>query len=488
MHAQPPGSHHVGGVFVAGRGERHPDLNPASGEAIAEIAWATPEEVAAAVSAARDAFETWRDTAPAERARVLRRAADILRRDNRALSVTETLDTGKPLAETLVADAASGADALEYFAAQAATLVGQQIPFSGHRGDFAYTRREPLGVCAGIGAWNYPIQIACWKAAPALACGNTVVFKPSEVTPLSALGLAQALTEAGLPAGAFNVVQGGAEVGAALVAHPGIAKVSLTGEVGTGVTIMGAAAATLKHVTLELGGKSPFIVFDDADVDGAVGAAMLANFYSSGQICSNGTRVFVHAAVRERFLEQLVARTRRLRLGDPLDESTQIGPLVSETHRRKVLDYYARGREEAEVLVGGGAASVAGFENGYWVEPTIFDVRSDNAVVAREEIFGPALSVLGFDDEEEVTARANATEYGLAAGVFTRDLARAHRMVARLEAGVCWINAYNLTPVEMPFGGVKRSGIGRENGHAAMEHYSALKSVYVGLAAVDAPY
>jgi betaine-aldehyde dehydrogenase len=488
MRAQPRGSHWIGGSWVKGAGERQLVVYPATTETLAEIAWATPDEIESAMASARSGFEVWRRTAPAERSRVLRRTADILRRDNRALSELETLDTGKPLQETLVADAACGADCLGYFGAQAATLSGQHIGLAGDEGDFAYTRREPLGIYVGLGAWNYPIQIACWKAAPALACGNAVVFKPSEVTPLSALRLAAALEEAGLPEGAFNVVQGGGAVGAALVSHPATAKVSLTGEVGTGVKVMTGAAASLKHVTLELGGKSPLIVFDHADLDDAVGAAMLANFYSTGQICSNGTRVFVREAVGQAFVERLLARTRALRLGDPLDETTQIGPLVSAAHRDKVLGYLERGRAEAEVLIGGGPADVPGFEDGYWIEPTVLAVGFDAAVVAREEIFGPVLSLLTFREEDEVVARANATPYGLAAGVFTRDLAGGHRMAGRLEAGVCWINAYNLTPIEMPFGGVKRSGFGRENGTAAIEHYSQLKSVYVGITGVAAPY
>ncbi len=488
MRAQPEGAHYIGGAFVQGAGERQVDIYPATGEPIAELAWASDAEVEQAISAARQGLLIWRRTPPVDRARVMRRAADILRRDNHALSVTETLDTGKPLQETLVADAASGADCLEYFAAQAATLVGEHIPFSGHDGDFAYTRREPLGICVGIGAWNYPIQIACWKAAPALACGNAMIFKPSEVTPLSALALAKAFSEAGLPDGVFNVLQGDGRVGAALVTHPEVAKVSLTGEVGTGAKVMKGAADTIKHVTLELGGKSPFIVFDDAALDDAVGAAMLANFYSTGQICSNGTRVFVHEAVKDAFLEKLIDRTRGLRLGDPLDKATQIGPLVSKSQYDSVLGYLETGRGEAETLIGGGAASVDGFADGFWVEPTIFDVPSDDTTMACEEIFGPVLSVLAFRDEDEVTERANATPFGLASGVFTSDLARAHRMAARLDAGVCWINTYNLTPIEMPFGGVKRSGVGRENGSAAIEHYSSLKSVYIALGGVDAPY
>lgn len=488
MRAQPKGSHFINGVYLAGEGTRHPDLYPATAEPIAEIAWATEAEIQAAIETAKTGFETWRKTAPAERGRVLRRAADILRRDNRALSELETLDTGKPLQETLVADASSAAACLDYFAAEAATLTGDYIGFSGNEGDFVYTRREPLGVCVGIGAWNYPIQIACWKAAPALACGNAMIFKPSELTPLTALRLAETLSEAGLPDGVFNVLQGDGSVGAALVAHPDVAKVSLTGEVGTGVNVMSDAAKTLKHVTLELGGKSPLIVFDDASLEDAVGAAMLANFYSTGQICSNGTRVFVQNTIRDAFVDRLLARIQALRLGDPLDERTQMGPLISAAQRDKALAFYEKGRAETEILIGGGPAKVPGFENGYWVQPTVFDVTNDDAQVASQEIFGPALSLLTFREEDEVTARANATPYGLAAGVFTRDLVRAHRMAARLQAGVVWINAYNLTPIEMPFGGVKRSGIGRENGRAAISHYSQIKSVYVGMSGVDTPY
>ncbi|MCC5966343.1 MAG: betaine-aldehyde dehydrogenase, partial [Natronohydrobacter sp.] len=351
--------------------------------------------------------------------------------------------------------------------------------------DMAYTLREPLGVCAGIGAWNYPIQIACWKAAPALAFGNAMVFKPSEVTPLSALAFAEILMEAGLPAGLFNVVQGRGEVGAALSSDPRVAKVSLTGSVPTGRKVYAAAGEALKAVTMELGGKSPLIVFEDASLDDAVGAAMLANFYSSGQICSNGTRVFVHRAVKDAFLEKLATRAAKITLGDPLDEATQMGPLVSDAQMDRVLGYIEQGKAEGARLVCGGAR--AG-DTGCFVQPTAFADVTDDMTIAREEIFGPVMAVLDFEDEAEVVARANATEYGLAAGVFTRDITRAHRVIAQLQAGTCWINAYNLTPVEMPFGGVKASGVGRENGHAALEHYTRVKSVYLGLGPVDAPY
>src|SRR5690606_37867720 len=324
---------------------------------------------------------------------------------------------------------------------------------------------------------------------PALACGNVMIFKPAELTPLTAMKLAEILAEAGLPAGVFNVVNGFAETGQLLTRHPEIAKVSLTGEVGTGIKVMTDAAASLKHVTLELGGKSPLIVFEDAHLENAVSGAMLGNFYSAGEVCSNGTRVFVQRQLYDAFLERLVERTRKLKVGDPLDAATQIGALISEEHLNKVLGYIEKGKAEgAEIAIGGKRLTSGPLARGAFVEPTVFTSCRDEMTVVREEIFGPVMAVLPFDEEEEVIARANATPYGLAAGVFTRDLARAHRTIARLQAGTCWINTYNITPIEMPFGGMKLSGIGRENGKAAIEHYTQLKSVYVELGDVESPY
>ena len=487
MQNQPVGSH-----FIAGRhrddaaGETIDSLYPATGEVIARIGTATAGLVDEAVAAARAAQAAWGRTPAAARGRVLRRAADIIRGRNAELSRLETLDTGKPIGETLVADAASGADCLDYFGGIAASIAGQHIDLGG---SFAYTRREPLGVVAAIGAWNYPIQIACWKAAPALACGNAMVFKPSELTPLSALKLAEILTEAGVPEGVFNVVQGAGETGRLLVSHAEVDKVSLTGSVPTGRKVMAAAGAGIKPATMELGGKSPLIVFEDADLDNAVGGALLGNFYSSGQICSNGTRVFVHRRVHDAFLDRLVKRTEAIRVGDPLDERTRMGPLISAAQRDKVLSYMDIGRQEgATLLTGGGVPHLPGLDRGFFVEPTIFCGVTDAMRIAREEIFGPVMSVLVFDEEDEIVGRANGTDFGLAAGVFTHDIRRGHRVVAALQAGTCWINAYNLTPVEIPFGGVKRSGFGRENSTAAIEHYTKLKSVYVEMGDVDAPY
>ncbi|MCI5073872.1 betaine-aldehyde dehydrogenase [Oricola sp.] len=487
MQTQPAASHFIDGAPVEdAAGKPIEVIYPATGETIATLHSATDAAVEKALQTAQRAQGEWAALSPTERGRVLRRAADIIRDRNRALSELETHDTGKPLQETLVADAMSGADALEYFGGLAPTIGGQTVELGG---DFAYTRREPLGVCLGIGAWNYPIQIACWKAAPALACGNAMIFKPSEMTPLSALKLAEILIEAGAPAGLFNVVQGYGDVGAKLTTDPRVAKVSLTGSVPTGRKVYSSAAEGLRHVTMELGGKSPLIVFEDADIESAIGGAMLGNFYSTGQICSNGTRVFVHRAIRDRFVERLVERTRSIVIGDPMDEAVQMGPLVSAAQRDKVMGYVERGRQEGATLeIGGGIPSIQGFDNGFFLEPAVFTGVTDDMTIAREEIFGPVMSVLDFDDEDEVIARANATEFGLAAGVFTADITRAHRAVARLQAGTCWINAYNLTPAGMPFGGVKASGFGRENAAAAIEAYSQVKSVYVGLGPVESPY
>jgi betaine-aldehyde dehydrogenase len=468
-------------------GERFASINPATGEVLGHVTAAGTAQVNAAVRAAQKAQAGWGILTGTERARVLRRAADILRSRNHELAELETRDTGKPIQETRVVDVASGADCFEYFAGLAQSLSGEHIDLG--TGAFGYTRREPLGVVAGIGAWNYPLQIACWKAAPALACGNAMIFKPAELTPFTAVKLQEILLEAGVPPGVFQVVQGFAETGRLLTRHPDIRKVSLTGEVGTGKAVMSDAAQSLKSVTLELGGKSPLIVFGDAKLDNAVAGALLANFYSSGQVCSNGTRVFVHRSIKQAFLERLIKRVGAMRIGDPLNPKTQVGALISEQHMHKVLSYIDRGRAEgARVLTGGMRMMTGDLAKGYFVAPTVFDNCRDDMTIVREEIFGPVMSVLEFEDEQEVIERANATEFGLAAGVFTNDLTRAHRVIARLQAGTCWINQYNVTPIELPFGGVKLSGLGRENGRAAIEHYTQLKSVYVAMGDVDAPY
>ncbi|HEY4772983.1 MAG TPA: betaine-aldehyde dehydrogenase [Steroidobacteraceae bacterium] len=462
-------------------------INPATGEVLARIRIDEAREVDAAVERALRAQVEWAATSGAERGRVLRRVAQLLRERNTELAELETRDTGKPIQETRVVDVLSGADCLEYFAALAASLAGEHIDLGPQA--FGYTRREPLGVVAGIGAWNYPLQIACWKAAPALACGNAMIFKPAQLTPLSAVKLAEIFSAAGTPAGLFQVVQGGNETGRLLTRHRKIRKVSVTGAVSTGKAVMADAAGTLKNVTLELGGKSPLIIFDDAKLENAVAGALLANFYSAGEVCSNGTRVFVQRGIKQRFLERLRARAGALIIGDPIDPRTQVGALISEAHMRRVLDYIARGKAEgAQLVLGGERVTRGDLAKGFFVAPTVFDGCRDDMTIVREEIFGPVMAVLDFEDEEEVIERANATEYGLSAGVFTNDLARGHRVIAKLQAGTCWINHYNITPVELPFGGVKMSGLGRENGRAAIEHYTQLKSVYVALGDVDSPY
>ena len=480
---QPTASHFISGRYVEDKiGSRFDVIYPASGAVIAQIHAGTDQIIEQALGAAQAAQQDWAARSGTERGRVLRRAADLIRARNRELSVLETHDTGKPLSETLYADATSGADALEYFGGLAGNVTGEHIQLGE---DWVYTRREALGICLGIGAWNYPTQIACWKAAPALACGNAMIFKPSETTPLCALKIAEILSEAGLPDGVFNVVQGQGDVGAALLQDPRINKVSLTGSVATGRKVYQSAAVGLKQVTLELGGKSPLIIFEDADLENAVGGAILANFYSSGQICSNGTRVFVHKAIKEAFLDRLSARLEQAVIGDPLDETTNFGPLVSDRQMQIVQGFIALGISEGARLVCGGRRLE---RPGYYLAPTVFADVSDQMTIAREEIFGPVLSVLDFDDEGDVVARANNTEYGLSAGVFTRDISRAHRVIGKLQAGSCFINSYNDAPVEAPFGGMKLSGIGRENSKNAIEHYSQLKSVYVRMGDVDAPF
>ncbi len=481
---KPTASHFIDGAYVDDpAGAPIPVIYPATGKEIARVHAATPSLIDSALAAARRAQPAWAAMSGTERGRILRRAADLIRERNRELSELETMDTGKPIQETLVADATSGADALEYFGGLAASLTGEHIQLAD--GDFVYTRREALGVCVGIGAWNYPTQIACWKAAPALACGNTMVFKPSESTPLAALKVAEILKEAGLPDGVFNVVNGAGEVGAALVGDPRVDKVSLTGSVPTGKKVYAQAAAQMKHVTMELGGKSPMVVFEDADIDAAVSGAILGNFYSSGQVCSNGTRVFVQKDIQDAFLSRLAERLKNAVIGDPLDEQVSFGPMVSEGQMNIVLNYIAKGVEEGARIVAGGKRAD---REGFFVEPTVFADVTDDMVIAREEIFGPVMCVLAFDTEDEVMTRANATEYGLAAGVFTRDLTRAHRVVAGFEAGTCYINTYNDAPVEAPFGGVKASGVGRENSKEAINHYSEVKSVYVKIGEVEAPF
>ncbi len=476
-----------GQAMANASGETFSVINPATGEVIYEMEVADESIQQAAIESAAQGFAQWSAMSGVQRSRILLRAVALLRARNDELAEIEVRDTGKPWQEAVAVDVVTGADAIEFFAGLAPSIEGNQQDLGG---DFYYTRREPLGICAGIGAWNYPLQIACWKSAPALACGNSMIFKPSEETPLGALKLAEIYHEAGVPAGVFNVVQGDGRVGAWLTHHEAIAKVSFTGEVGTGKKVMGAAASTLKDVTMELGGKSPLIIFDDADVDNAVSAAMLGNFYTQGEICTNGTRVFVQEGIYERFMERLLERTaNNIVMGDPMDEQTNFGALISAKHQQLVLSYIEKGKAEGATLRHGGkAAKPAAVPGGYFVEPTIFTDCTDDMTICREEIFGPVMSVLTFRDEAEVVRRANATDTGLAAGVFTNDIRRAHRVIHQIQAGICWINAYGASPAEMPVGGYKLSGIGRENGRVTLDHYTQIKSVYVGMSDLESPF
>ena len=475
----------VDGHLVQGGGDSFDSVNPATGLAFATVHDANQADVDAAVAAAQRGFEVWSAMTGTERGRILNRAVQLLRSRNEELAALEVQDCGKPLQEALVVDVQSGADCIEYFAGAAATLAGAQYPL---KNAFAYTRREPLGVCVGIGAWNYPLQIACWKSAPALAAGNAMIFKPSELTPATAVKLAEIYLEAGVPPGVFNVLQGRGATGAMLAAHPGVAKVSVTGSVPTGKKVMQTAAGTLKRITMELGGKSPLLVFDDADLEQAVSAAMMGNFYTQGEVCTNCTRVFVQRGLHDRFLARLKERTAWLRVGNPMDPETEVGALISADHLHKVMGYIDSGVAEGATLAQGGHVVNVPGQGGYFVAPTIFSDCQDDMRIVREEIFGPVLSLLVFDDEAEAVARANNTRFGLAAGVFTRDNARAHRVAAKLKAGICWINNYNVTPIEMPFGGAGESGIGHENSMAAFEHYTQLKTIYVELGEVACSY
>ncbi|MGE8497391.1 MAG: betaine-aldehyde dehydrogenase [Pseudomonas sp.] len=474
---------YIGGRYVsASSGETFDSINPATGEVLAKVQRASQADVELAVASAAKGQKVWAAMTAMQRSRILRKAVDILRERNDHLAELETLDTGKPLSETRYVDIVTGADVLEYYAGLVPAIEGQQIPL--RESSFVYTRREPLGVVAGIGAWNYPIQIALWKSAPALAAGNAMVFKPSEVTSLTTLKLAEIYTEAGLPDGVFNVLTGsGREVGQWLTEHPQIEKISFTGGTETGKKVMASASSSsLKEVTMELGGKSPLIIFEDADLDRAADIAVMANFYSSGQVCTNGTRVFVPRMLQARFESKVLERVKRIRLGDPLAETTNFGPLTSFAHMESVLGYIEKGRSEgARLLIGGERFTEGDFANGAYVAPTVFTDCRDDMTIVREEIFGPVMSILIYDSEEEVIRRANDTSYGLAAGLVTRDLARAHRVIHQLEAGICWINTWGESPAEMPVGGYKQSGVGRENGLSTLEHYTRIKSVQVEL-------
>jgi betaine-aldehyde dehydrogenase len=459
--------------------------NPATGKIQARIHSASKDDVHAAVASAKTAFPSWSRTPPVQRARILLNAVAILRERNNELARIETHDTGKPFSETSTVDVLSGADVLEYYATMVASggLSGETTQL--REDAWVYTTKDALGVCAGIGAWNYPIQIALWKSAPCIAAGNTMVYKPSEFTPLHGQVLAQIYSEAGLPPGVFNVVQGAGAVGAHLTSHPDIAKISFTGQVSTGSKVAAAAAGGLKYVTMELGGKSPLLVLPDADVEQAVDGAMMANFYSTGQVCTNGTRVFVHKDMKKEFERVVLEKIKHIRTGDVMDMATNFGPLSSKAHYEKVLGYINHGVkvDKAQLLCGGiEKPSVKDeYKNGYWIQPTVFTDCTSSMKIVKEEIFGPVMMIISYSSIDEAIASANDTELGLAAGVFTQDLNLAHKVIAQLQAGITWVNTWGESPAEMSVGGWKMSGLGVENGKKGLDAWTRNKSTLVDM-------
>lgn len=459
-------------------------VDPSTGRSLCTIHTSSTASVDRAIESAQAAFPSWSATPPIERARILQRAVALLREKNDELAKVETLDTGKAYSETSTVDIVTGADVLEYFAnlVSSGGLNGES--FRLRPSAWVYTSKEPLGVCAGIGAWNYPIQIALWKSAPCLAAGNCMVYKPSEFTPLHAQYLANVYKEAGLPDGVFNVVYGAGEVGAHLTSHSAIAKVSFTGQVSTGKKVAGSAAGGMKYVTMELGGKSPLIVLPDADVEQAVDGAMLANFFSTGQVCTNGTRVFIPKSMKKDFERIILEKMQYVRAGDLFDLATNFGPLSSKSHAEKVASYITGGIEsDKATLLSGGPGQPDGLpaslKDGYWVKPTVFTDCTDDMAIVKEEIFGPVMSILPYDSVDEAVKRANTTELGLAAGVFGKDINECHRVISQLEAGITWVNTWGESPAEMAVGGWKQSGVGVENGRRGLEAWVRNKSTLV---------
>ena len=460
-------------------GKRFNTLNPATGEIITSVAEADKADVDLAVKAARKAFEEgpWSKTTATDRGRILSKLADLIMEHRDELAELETMDNGKPISDSRNVDVPLVADCIEYYAGWANKVHGETIPVPGPF--LNYTLREPIGVVGQIVAWNFPMLLAAWKLGPALATGNTVVLKPAEQTPLSALRLGELCLEAGIPPGVVNVLPGfGPTAGSALVTHPDVDKIAFTGEYLTGQTIMREAAGTLKRISFELGGKSPNIVFADADLDAAVAGSLMGIFWNQGEVCCAGSRLFLQESVYDQFMDKLVGQAGKMKVGDPMDPSTQIGALISEDHLNKVLRYIDIGKAEGAKLRTGGDQPT---KRGYFVNPTIFDGVNDSMKIAREEIFGPVLSVIRFKDMDEVVPRANNTFYGLAAAVWTRDVGKAHAMARKLKAGTVWVNTYNVISSLSPFGGYKMSGFGRELGVHALESYTQVKSVWVSL-------
>jgi aldehyde dehydrogenase (NAD+) len=480
-----PGKLFIGGKWVdAASGKTFTTTNPATGEMLTTLAEAGEADADAAVQAARAAFTSgpWSDMAAADRAKILWKIGDLVDKYVEEIGTLETLDNGKPIFESRYVDIPMVAEVFRYFAGWATKIMGDTVPV---RGPFLnYTLREPIGVVAAITPWNFPLLLASWKIAPALAAGNTVVLKPAQLTSLSALRLAEICQEAGLPDGALNILTGSGKVlGRALVTHPGVDKVAFTGSTAVGQEIARKAIDSLKHVTLELGGKSPNIVFADADLEAAVRGATIGIFYGKGEVCAAGSRLFVERSIKDAFMEKLLDRVKKMQPGDPMDPKTRFGSLVSEQQMQTVLGYVEKGQAEGAKLVAGGSrVTTLGNGKGCFVQPTVFDGVTNNMTIAREEIFGPVLATIAFDDVEDAIRQANDNPYGLAAAVWTRDIAKAHKVARRLQAGTVWVNTYNNYDPAASFGGYKKSGYGRELGAAALEHYTQLKSVWVNLA------
>ncbi|HKN31794.1 MAG TPA: aldehyde dehydrogenase family protein [Terriglobales bacterium] len=477
-----PGRLLIDGQWVDGS-RKFDTINPATGEVLTQVVEASAHDVERAVQAAHKAFEdrsgTWRKMSASERGRLIWRLADLIEKNIDELAELETLDNGKPIFESRYVDMPMVIDVLRYYAGWATKIHGQTV--NTFETAFTYTLREPVGVVGLIIPWNFPLLLASWKLGPALACGCTVVLKPAEQTPLTTLRMGELAIEAGIPAGVLNVVTGGPEAGKAMVRHPGIDKIAFTGSTSVGREIMKGAAETLKRVTLELGGKSPNIVFADSDIDNAVKGAINGIFYGKGEVCNAGSRLFVENKVKDEFVEKLVGRAKKMQPADPLDPKTRMGAIVSQEQIETVLGYIEAGKKEGAKLVSGGNRVSVDGGKGYFIEPTIFADVKNEMKIAQEEIFGPVLATLSFDDVDQVIAQANQNPYGLAAAVWTRDVKKAHSVSRQLKAGTVWINTYGLMDASLPFGGYKQSGFGRELGMHAIEHYTELKTVWLNM-------
>jgi acyl-CoA reductase-like NAD-dependent aldehyde dehydrogenase len=474
----------IGGKWVASAsGKTFETFNPSSGQVLATVAEGEREDIDRAVVAARKAFERgiWRRMTPSQRGRLLWKLADLIEQHADELALLETLDNGKPIRYARSIDVPQVVDHFRYFAGWASKIEGTTVPVS-IPSMLTYTLREPLGVVGQIIPWNFPLQMAAWKLAPALACGNTIILKPAEQTPLTALRLGELICEAGFPAGVVNIVPGfGETAGAALVEHPDVDKIAFTGSTGVGKHIVRASADSLKRVTLELGGKSPNIIFPDADLPSAIHGALNAIFFNQGQVCTAGSRLFVHASVYEQVVNELSTAAARMKMGAGEDPATELGPLISREQLERVLGYIETGKREGARPTTGGQRPDSRQYPGYFLQPTVFDSVHDDMTIAREEIFGPVVVALPFEDEEEVVARANASIYGLAAGIWTNDVKKVHKLAMALKAGVVWINTYHMFDAAAPFGGYKQSGHGREMGHEVLDAYTQTKTVWVNL-------